>query len=265
MLRIQFATYRRRVAKHSSSAYALLAAIVLDAVLVLSLLHVAFRFQHGSDSPKALTIEPGRRVTYVTLSPTNQIPATTDAKIQAPGGASAKSTLSRSPEPTVVEPQTAPIDTVVASLESSRQRSHRAFQAVMPHIVERTREEVIDSIIKTSIQPGNDSATRMRLARRNAVDWTVRVRGESYGMSPGEVHLGKISIRFPLVFAEPLSLDSDRRRLARGAAGDTRINAARAARDAAFDSAVASIRLRKGAERLSGTNSILDSHRNHHR
>lgn len=264
MRRIQFGTYRKRVARHSSSAYALLAAIMLDAVLVVSLLHITFRFQHGPDSRKAPTIEAGRRVTYVTLSPRNEIPAMTDAIIKAPGGASAKSPLSRIAGPTVIESPAAPIDTVVRSVESFRHRSRRTFQPVGTGTVERTRAEIIDSIIKTSIQPGNDSAARMRLARRNAVDWTVQVKGKSYGMSPGEVHLGKISIRLPLVFAEPLSLDSDRRRLARGVAEDTRINAARAVRTAAFDSAIASIRLRKGAERLSGADLILDSQRDRH-
>lgn len=262
MPRIHFGTHRRRVARDSSSAYALLAAIVLDSAVVVSLLHVTFRFQLGTASQKAPTMEPGRRVTYVILGATNGIPASTGAIIKALGGASAKSTLPPSSGPTVIASRSAPIDTVVASLESSRERSRRVFQAVVPHIVERTRAEVIDSIMKTSIQPGNDSAARMRLARSKAVDWTVRLGGESYGMSPGEVHLGKISIRLPLVFAEPLSLDSDRRRLARGVAEDTRINAARAVRDAAFDSAVTSIRLRRGAERLARTDSILDSQRN---
>ena len=42
-------------------------------------------------------------------------------------------------------------------------------------------------------------------------------------MSPGEVHMGKISIRLPLVFAEPLSLDSDRRRVGRGVNADARL------------------------------------------
>jgi hypothetical protein len=248
MQRTPFAMYRRPVARNSSSVSALLAAIVLDAVVVISLLHIALRAQPGSGSQKARTIEPGRRVTFITLSPADQTSATTDVVTKAAAGLSTKSTLSQSTKPTILEPQTAPTDTVVRSSESSRQRSRQTFQALVPQIVERTTAEVIDSIIATSIQPGNDSAARMRLARRNAVDWTVHIGGGSFGMSPGRVHLGKISIRMPLVFAEPLSFDSDRRRMARGSNDDTRSNAARAARDAAFDSAVASIRLRKEAQ-----------------
>jgi hypothetical protein len=261
MLRM-FARHPKRMARHSSSAFALLAAIVLDAVLVLSLFHITFHFQLGDPySPVPPTTEPQHAITYVTLSPANETPAMTDVIVRTPTAASAR-TSSRSPGPTVVESPTAPSDTVVSSHESPRQRSRRSFQAVMPRAVERTRAEVIDSIIKRSLQPGNDSAARMRLARRNAVDWTVAVRGERYGMSPGKLHLGQITIRVPLVFAEPLSFDSDRRRSTRWETEDTRSHAARAVRDAAFDSAVVSIRLRRQAGRLLRTDSMPKSQRN---
>jgi hypothetical protein len=265
MLHIQFGAYPMRVARHSSPVYALLAAILLDGVLVFSLLQVTFRFRsadRSSQSPP--TSQPAQRVTYMNLAPTDRVSAATNAIIKAPVAASPKSRLPPSAGLTFIESPTAPIDTVSASFESDQQRARRRFQALVPSAVEHTDAEIIDSIIKTSIQPGNDSAARMRLARRHAVDWTVRARGESYGMSPGEVHLGKISIRLPLVFAEPLSFDSDRRRLARLVNEDTRSSAARAIRHAAFDSSVASIRRRKGAERMSGTDSIPEPQRIHH-
>jgi hypothetical protein len=257
MLRM-FPRHPKRVAKHSSSAFALLAAIVLDAVLVDFLFHITVHLHLGDPHSLAPpTTEPQHAITYVTLSPANQTPAMTDVILRTSTAASAR-TSSRSPGPTVVESQTAPIDTGVGSHESARQRSRRTFQAVVSRAVERTSAEVMDSIIKTAVQPGNDSAARMRLARRNAVDWTVEVRGERYGVSPGELHLGQITIRAPLVFAEPLSFDSDRRRSGRWVTEDTRSHAARAVRDAAFDSAVASIRLR----RLLRTDSMLKSQRN---
>ena len=250
------------MARHSSSAFALLAAIVLDAVLVLSLFHITFHFQLGDPySPVPPTTEPQHAITYVTLSPANETPAMTDIILRTPTAAPAR-TSSRSLGATVAESPGAPVDSVAGALESSRQRSRQGFQALKPRAVERTRAEVIDSIIKTSIQPGNDSAARMRLARRNAVDWTFAVGGERYGMSPGKLHLGQITIRVPLVFAEPLSFDADRRRSSHWMAEDTRSHAARALRDAAFDSAVANIRLRRQTGSSSRANLILDSQRN---
>jgi hypothetical protein len=261
MLRM-FARLPKRMARHSSSAFAFIAAIVLDAVLVVSLFHRTFHFQLGESAFSARpTTEPQLAITYVTLSPANETPAMTDMIPRTPTAAPAR-TSSRSLGATVVESPSAPIDGVAGTVESSRQRSRQGFQAVMPRAVDRTRAEVIDSIIKTSIQPGNDSAARMRRARRNAVDWTIVVRGERYGMTPGKLHLGQITIRVPLVFAEPLSFDADRRRSSRWVAEDTRSHAARALRDAAFDSAVASIRLRRQAGSSSRANLILDSQRN---
>jgi hypothetical protein len=261
MLRM-FDRHPKRMARHASSAFALLAAIVLDTVLVVPLFHLTFHFQLGDPySPAPPNTEPQHAITYVTLSLANKTPARTVVKVRTPSARSAR-TSSRSLAPTVVESPTAPIDSVAGSLESSPQRSRQGFQAVMPRAVERTRAEVIDSIIETAIQPGNDSAARMRRARRNAVGWTVDVRGERYGVSPGELHLGPITIRVPLVFAEPLSFDSDRRRSSRWVTEDTQSHAARAVRDAAFDSAVSSIRLRRQGGRLLGTDSVLRSQRN---
>lgn len=250
------------MARHSSSAFALLAAIVLDAVVVVSLFHITFYFQLGGPhSPPPSTTAPHHAITYITLSPAEVTPAVTDVIVRTPNAASAK-TSSRSTGTIVVESRSAPMDGVAGSLEPSRQRSRQGFQAVIPRDAERTSAEVIDSIIKTAVQPGNDSAARMRRARRNAVDWTVDVRGERYGVSPGELHLGQITIRVPLVFAEPLSFDSDRRRSSRWVTEDTRSHAAQAVRAAAFDSAVASIRLRRQAGRLLRADSMLKSQRN---
>ena len=263
MLPTQFGGYTRRLARHCSSAYALIAAILIDAVLVVSLLHLAFRFQLAEpDSHVAPRIVPEERVTYVALSSTNKTPAPTKVMVNAAGGALEITTLSHSRGLRVVESPAASIDTALPSFESSRQRSGRVFPAITPRTDERSRTQVIDSIIRTDIQPGNDSAARMRLARRSAVDWTVNLRGERYGVSPGEVHLGKISIRAPIVFAEPLSFDSDRRRSVRAVIEDTRLHGAQAARDAAFDSAVASIRLRRLVEGSSRNDSISSSQHN---
>jgi hypothetical protein len=263
MPRTEFGWYHGRWVRDRSSAYAFLAALLLDAALVVLLLHIPLHVELvDRHSPTPETMVPRQVVAYLTLSPTNQVSTGADRITKSPHTASATSNVSRPRVPTVVDAVTAPTDTLAGSLRSSRETSPMRFQTFRPSPVEQPQAEVIDSIIRTIIQPGNDSAVRVGLALRNAVDWTVAVKGERYGMSPGELHFGKISIRFPVVFAEPLSFSSDRRREFRRISEETRSQAARAARDAAFDSAVASIRLRRLAGKRPRPNSRLESERN---
>ena len=249
MARIRFGWYRGRWDMRLSSAYALLAALLLETALVVTLLHIPLHVELvDRHSPTAENIAPRQVVAYVTLRPANKASTAADRITKSAQTLSGTSNVSRAAGYAVVDAATAAIDTLAGSLASPRQTSPQGFQAVRPRAIERSQGEVIYSIMRAIIQPGNDSAARMRVARQHAVDWTVGVRGQRYGMSPGALNLGKISLRFPLVFAEPLSLDSDRRREFRRVNEDTRSQAARAARDAAFDSAVASIRLRRSAE-----------------
>ena len=180
------------------------------------------------------------------LSPSKKASAAAKRISKSTPGTSATSDASRPREEPAV------VDTMVTSTESGAgsPRSLRGTRSIDPRVfrpgrVERSQMEIVDSIIRAGIQPGNDSAARVRRSMQNAVDWTIAVNGERYGMSPGALHLGKIRIRFPLVFAEPLSLAADRRRELRGVGEDARAQASRAIRDAMFDSAVASIRLRR--------------------
>lgn len=263
MARMRFGWYQGRWDMRRSSAYALLAALLLETALVVILLHVPLQVELvDRHSPTAENIAPRQVVAYVTLRPANEVSTAVDRITKSARSVSGASNVSRAAGSTVVDAATAAIDTLAGSLMSSRQTSPQSFQAVRPRAIERSQGEVIDSIMRTIIQPGNDSAARMRAARQHAVDWTVDVKGQRYGMSPGALHLGKISLRFPLVFAEPLSLDPHRRREFRGVNGDTRSQAARAARDAAFDSAVASIRLRRRAEDRPQHNPRIESQRN---
>lgn len=246
MPRTEFGRYHARWVRSRSSASAILAALLLDAALVGLLLHMPLHVElvdRHSPIPESMALR--EVVAYVTLSPVKRRSAAADRMPSSPHTPLATSNVSRSGRPKVVDAVAAPTDTLARSLKSSRAMSPMRFQTLRPGPVERPQAEVIDSIVRTIIQPVNDSAARVRLALRNAVDWTVTIKGERYGMSPGQFHLGQISIHFPLGFAEPLSLSSDRRREFRRIIEDTRSQAARAARRAAFDSAVASIRLRR--------------------
>ena len=200
-----------------------------------------------------------RQVAYVVLSPPKMAAGAKRISTSA-SGPSAKSNGSRPGGTTVVDTMMTSTEPAGSpkSLRGKRSIDPRVFR---PGLVERSQTEIVDSIIRAGIQPGNDSAARMRRALQNAVDWTVAVNGDRYGMSPGRLHVGKISIRFPLVFAEPLSLAADRRRELRGVGEDARAQASRAIRDAMFDSAVASITLRRLSRARPRNNSGVEPER----
>jgi hypothetical protein len=253
MPRPEIGVYHALWVKARSTAVALLAALLVEAALVVLLLHVPLRVMlvdHHSPTPE--NTAPRQVLAYVRLSPANGVSAAT-VRITKP--TYSPDNASRSRPRVVVDRGTTHTDTLTGSNNSPREMLPFQLENFRRPPVERPQTEAIDSIIKTIIRPGNDSAARVRLAQRNAVDWTVAIKGERFGISPGQLHLGTFSIRFPLVFAEPLSFSSDRRRESRRTIEDTRSQAARAERAAAFDSAVASIRLRRLArERLSKRN-----------
>src|SRR6187551_2149620 len=107
MLRIKLNSYRTRVARHSSSVYALLAAMVLDAVLVVSLLHMTLRSEHGADSQRVPVVEPAQRVTFVTVSAANEIRAAKNAVTRTADAAVEKDMLVRSAGAAVIGSRTA--------------------------------------------------------------------------------------------------------------------------------------------------------------
>lgn len=250
MPRTEIGVYSALWVKGRSTAVALLAALVVEAALVVLLLHVPLRVilvDHHSPTPEKTA--PSQALTYVRLSPANGVSTTTLRIAESTYSPAGTGNASRSGPRVVADKGTARTDTVAGSNKSLRAMFPIQLENFRRPPVERSQTEAIDSIIKTIIRPGNDSAVRVRLAQRNAVDWTVAIKGERFGISPGQLHLGPVSIRFPLVFAEPLSFSSDRRRESRRTIEDTRSQAARGERAAAFDSAVASIRLRRLARK----------------
>jgi hypothetical protein len=242
--------YHRFPEKAESAAWATLAALCLDAGLVVLLLNVPLRVTVNSVGSHTETA-PSHSVVYVIVGPAAK---TVGAKRerQSPPEASAMPAARFHGVPKLVGEATSSTDL----MGDTASRRPRRTISMSPSIVRRglagaSREEMIEAIIRTGIEPYNDSVARERRIEQRAVDWTFTARGARYGMSPGALHLGKISVRLPVVFAEPLALSSERRRASRQMIEDTRSEASRRVREAMFDSAVASIRLRKepGARR----------------
>jgi hypothetical protein len=224
----------------------MLAGLVIEAAIVGLLLNVRFHVALQAGRPTTQRDDATPRITYLTLSsPAKRVTQDHLPRLHPPTSPirSAASLL----HVITVDTGSSHFPETVGLLRQAPVRSAIDSRISKGGSVGRSSAAVIDSIIRVGIQPGNDSLMRAESAREHAVDWTVGIDGERYGMSPGTLHLGKISLRAPVVFAEPLSLSSDRRHSSRLVAEDTRSHAARAIRDAMFDSAVASIVRRRGA------------------
>jgi hypothetical protein len=243
-----------------STACAVLAAVVLDAALVVLLLHLPLRVELRTASSLTTEAVVSQHITYLKLSPAKAA-STAGRIIQSTRIASARSNASPRRSPTTVGTVSRSTNALSASPGPLEERHRLIPQHFKTGFVERSQAEVRDSIIRMGIQPGNDTAARLKRALQDAVDWTVAVHGDKYGVSPGHLHLGKITVRFPLVFAEPLSFSSDRRRGERWTREDTRSQAARAIRDAMFDSSVVHIGLRKLAGEGAPSNSGMKPER----
>lgn len=75
-------------------------------------------------------------------------------------------------------------------------------QRPVPAEPERTEHERYMDRLGTTLGQYNDSVAAERERERNALDWTLKDKdGNRWGVSPGRVHLGKITLPAPFGFA----------------------------------------------------------------
>ena len=87
----------------------------------------------------------------------------------------------------------------------------RLWQPVDPSLIEPAPEKVLAIRLATLIAEGNDSALAEAQALARATDWTYTDdEGKRWGLSPGMIHLGDISIPVPFSFAAPYDYNGDR-------------------------------------------------------
>lgn len=68
----------------------------------------------------------------------------------------------------------------------------------------KTKEEIATERVYARIQRFNDSVMAAAEAARRATDWTITGKdGERWGISPGKLHLGKITLPLPFGFQAP--------------------------------------------------------------
>ena len=91
----------------------------------------------------------------------------------------------------------------------------RLWQPVDPSLVEPTPAQVHWVRLATLIAEGNDSALAEAQALADATDWTYTDEdGKRWGLSPGMIHLGDISIPLPFGFGAPYDYNGERAEMA---------------------------------------------------
>jgi hypothetical protein len=69
---------------------------------------------------------------------------------------------------------------------------------------ELSPEERVHNRVASRLQEYNDSLAAETAARERALDWTVAdAEGKRWGVSPGQIHLGDVTLPLPFAFAPP--------------------------------------------------------------
>jgi hypothetical protein len=125
------------------------------------------------------------------------------------------------------------------------------WRPVTPGSYERplTEEELLRARLAARMGAYNDSVSDDAAARERATDWTVTDEaGGRWGVSPGKVHLGGITLPMPVNLSPPPGRREEVAARTRGWS-ETQAQAARAAADDNFQDRVKAIRERRQAQR----------------
>jgi hypothetical protein len=125
------------------------------------------------------------------------------------------------------------------------------WRPVTPGTYERplTEEEVLRARLAARMNAYNDSVAAEAGARERSTDWTVAdAEGGKWGVSPGKVHLGGITLPLPVAFSTPPGRREEVAAKTRSWS-ETRAQASRAEADDNFQERVKAIRERRQAQR----------------
>jgi hypothetical protein len=127
------------------------------------------------------------------------------------------------------------------------QGDRRLYLPLPADIVALSPEQLAQLDLDLAVAEVMDSVAAAEAAGRRATDWTYTdAQGRRWGVSPGQIHLGGITIPLPFGFSAPRTADASRR-----ARQDAEIagQAERAAASTALKDRAAEIRRRRDAER----------------
>jgi hypothetical protein len=196
-----------------------------------------------SRAPSQMRVIPQPASAPAARSETRRLTEPTNAGIPAPGSV---------PTPPAAEPTGAPTSPVGGAGRSLNERLKPPPDPVLFGRVEVNPPTGIESVrerVAGTLKTYNDSVAAELAAAERATDWTVKDKdGKRWGVSPGKLHLGDITIPLPVAFATPPGRRDDVAARNRSY-NEIENQAMRAQLKDSFDDRVKAIRERKERER----------------
>ncbi len=91
----------------------------------------------------------------------------------------------------------------------------RLWRPIDPALAAPTRDHVLETLLAVAIRDSNDSIAAAIEAARAATDWThTDDQGRKWGVSPGRIHLGDLTLPLPFGFGPPPDYSGDRSEMA---------------------------------------------------
>lgn len=91
------------------------------------------------------------------------------------------------------------------------QGDRRLWRRIDPALTAPTPDQILNLEIAAAIEAGHDSAAAEAERARRALDWThTDEDGRRWGVSPGKIHLGEVTIPLPFGFGPPPDYNGDR-------------------------------------------------------
>ena len=232
--------YRRAV------AIGIIVSVVLHVLAVLASSVLIRRLEPGTvfvAPPRPIRLEP--EGTQVVEYRVVENPPAEPAPAREP---EPERTVESQPSPPAAE---APAEPAASAAERLRPRVGDWRLWVSPPLatrdVDRTRAEQMADLrarLAAAIQAGNDSLAAELVREAEAMDWTVGEEGNKWGVSPGKLHLGPVTLPLPLLFQpHPATAREQADRAADWSA--IQRQAGQAAIDETFEERVKAIRERK--------------------
>jgi hypothetical protein len=186
--------------------------VLVPALLVSVLIHAfVFRFSiepppeyFAPPPPFLVNVEPAMRVHNITPVQTEAAPI----DVQVMEREIRREALSPD-APWVVPPPGSPPPPTEGAAVRDRLRYRMGSAEVWrphadPHGDVMTPDEVVRARVAAELDAFNDSVAAEAAARARALDWTTTdSEGRRWGVSPGKIHLGGISLPLPVEFRPP--------------------------------------------------------------